>query len=431
MLVDEARIFVTSGKGGDGAVSFRKEKHRPRGGPDGGDGGNGGSVVLEASSGVGSLSWLRMHPHQRAANGINGARDNRTGARAPDLVLAVPPGTVVSDDRGRILADLASSGDRVTVARGGRRGRGNVSLISSGRRAPGFAELGEPGEEITLWLELSLIADVAVIGLPNAGKSTLVGAVSAAHPQVADYAFTTLEPSLGVVSHAGDSFTVCDIPGLVEGAHKGKGLGLKFLRHAKRCGVFLHMIDVSVPADPLEAFATLSAELRSFRADLIERPVVVALNKVDVADAGHVTGAKDAFSASGVEALPISAARGTGLEPLVARLHELVSKWRAERAEPAGYQLFADSAEPITVVRGAQGWRVSGGSVIRWVAMTDLSNPEAVAYLQNRLERAGVEAKLAAAGAQHGDEVRIGSAVFSWWPKGSAPPPEALSEGAR
>lgn len=430
MLVDEARIFVKSGKGGNGAVSFRREKHRPRGGPDGGDGGNGGSVVLEAASGLGSLSWLRRHPHQKAGNGINGARDNRTGARAPDLVLKVPVGTVVRDHRGRILADLASAGDRVTVARGGRGGRGNASLTSSGRRAPGFAELGEPGEEVTLQLELSLIAEVAVIGLPNAGKSTLVGALSAAHPRVADYPFTTLEPCLGVVSHAGESFTVCDIPGLVEGAHEGRGLGLKFLRHATRCGVFLHMIDVSVPADPLEAFDTVSAELRSFRAELSERPVVVALNKVDVAHAGHVAHVKDAFSTRGLEAYPVSAARGTGLESLVARLHELVTRWRAERAGPAGYQLFASSPEPITVVRESEVWRVSGGSVIRWVAMTDLSNPEAVAYLQNRLERAGVEAKLGAAGAQHGDEVRIGSAVFSWWPKGSAPP-EVFSQGSR
>ena len=421
MLVDEAHIFVSSGKGGDGAVSFLKQKYQPRGGPDGGNGGNGGSVVLEASTAVNSLAWLKNHPHQIAKAGVQGAKNNRTGAAAPDLVLQVPPGTLVKDDAGRTLADLASPGDRVVVAKGGRGGRGNAKFIASNRRAPGFGELGEPGDEKWLRLELQMIADVAIIGLPNVGKSTLVGALSEARPKVADYPFTTLEPSLGVVSHGDTVFTVCDVPGLIEGASEGKGLGLKFLRHAMRSSAFVHVIDLAAEVEPLAAFDTVAEELKQFRKDLVGRPVIVALNKVDVAGQDTAARAREAFIARGVEALTISASEGTGLNELRKRLALLVSEWRIERARPQGFELFKTTPNPITVEREDNAWRVSGGSIVRWVAMTDLNNAEAVAYLQNRLDRAGVEAALAKAGAEHGDEVRIGKSVFSWWPKGSAP----------
>ena len=421
MLVDEAHIYVSSGKGGNGAVSFFKQKYQPRGGPDGGSGGNGGSVILEASTDVGSLAWLKNHPHQTAKAGAQGAKNNRTGASPSDLVLHVPPGTLVKDDDGRVLADLASPGDRVVVARGGRGGRGNASFVTSNRRAPGFGELGEPGEERWLRLELQMIADVAVIGLPNVGKSTLVAALSEARPKIADYPFTTLEPTLGVVSYGDTVFTMCDVPGLIEGASEGRGLGHKFLRHAMRSAAFVHVIDLAAAVDPLAAFNTVTEELRQFRDDLVERPVVVALNKVDVAGEAKASAAKGAFEGRGLEALAISAAEGTGLHDLRKRLANLMSGWRSERRSPQGFELFRTTPERVTVEREGSAWRVSGGSVVRWVAMTDLNNPEAVAHLQNRLERAGVEDLLARQGAQHGDEVRIGDSVFSWWPKGSVP----------
>lgn len=421
MLVDEAHIYVASGKGGDGAVSFHKQKYQPRGGPDGGNGGNGGSVVFEAHAGINSLSWLKNHPHQIAKAGIQGSRNNCSGASSPDLVLQVPPGTLVKDDAGQVLADLASPGDRVIVAKGGRGGRGNAKFISSQRRAPSFGELGEPGQEFWLRLELQMIADVAIIGLPNVGKSTLVGSLSEAKPKVADYPFTTLEPSLGVVGSGDMVFTVCDVPGLIEGAAEGKGLGLKFLRHAMRSAAFVHLIDLAAEADPIHSFDVISAELRKFREDLTERPVIVALNKVDVAGEAKAEEVKALFAQRGIDAFIISAADGSGLYPLTKKLAQVVTDYRAERATPQGFELFKTTPDPIKVVREDNAWRVSGGALLRWVAMTDLNNAEAVSYLQNRIDRAGVENLLGKAGAEHGDEVRIGKSVFSWWPKGSAP----------
>lgn len=421
MLVDEARVFVSSGKGGDGAVSFRREKYRPLGGPDGGDGGRGGSVILEASEGVGSLAWLKNHPHQHAKWGVKGGKNNRAGASAPDLVLQVPVGTVVKDDGGRVLADLASQGDRVCIARGGRGGQGNAALASAVRRVPGFAELGEPGEERWLRLELRLIADVAVIGLPNAGKSTLVGAVSAAHPKVADYPFTTLEPTLGVVERGDQRFVICDIPGLIEGAHTGRGLGLKFLRHGQRSAIFLHLIDVASADDPWEAYLAVRRELRAFDEALAERPVVVALNKVDLVNPEHAREALSRFQEAGVETYLISASQRTGIDPLLARLAELVEEQRVLRPAAQGFELFQTTEEPVTVTMQDGAWRIDGTAVRRWVAMTDMSNPEAVAYLQGKFERAGVEEMLARAGASAGDEVHIADSVFNWWPKGTLP----------
>lgn len=420
-LVDEAHVFFSSGKGGAGAASFHKEKYKPRGRPDGGNGGNGGSIVLVATTDVTSLASLRNHPHQSAPNGINGARSNRTGASAPDREIPVPVGTLVKDEQGRVLADLAQAGDRVAVARGGRGGRGNAALVTPRRRAPGFAELGEPGEEVWLRLELRLIADIAVVGLPNAGKSTLVRALSRARPKVADYPFTTLEPSLGVVDAGDMTFTICDVPGLIEGAHEGKGLGLKFLRHATRSSGFLHMIDLAGGSDPLENFGVVAAELQEFHPDLVSRPTVVALNKVDLVPLDEAERVRDEFARQGHDALLISAEKGTGLAELTDHLAEIVARHRERREEPRGYELFSTVPEPLTVEEEDEAWRVTGGKVERWVAMTDLSNPEAVSYLQNRMERAGVEKELEKAGARHGDEVRIGDSVFNWWPSGEMP----------
>jgi GTP-binding protein len=424
MFVDEARVQVSAGRGGDGAVSFHREKYQPRGGPDGGNGGRGGSVVFLAGESVGSLSWLRDHPHQRTADGGPGRSNNRSGADAADLILAVPAGTVVRDDEGRVLADLPAPGDRYVAAAGGRGGRGNAAFLSDSRRAPGFGELGEPGQARWVRLELRLIAEVAVIGLPNAGKSTLVGALSAARPKVAAYPFTTLEPTLGRVESTPSGeplgpgmFTICDIPGLIEGAHEGRGLGLGFLRHAERALAFVHLVDLSAEGDPLAAYRLVRHEVTAYRPAMGDRPEVVVLNKVDAVDPSVVDRVSRSFAAAGLAPLVISASAGTGLDALVGRLVEVLAAEREATAGRSGFELFRTERRALSVGRDDDGaWRVTGGSVERWVAMCDLGNPQAVAYLQERLDRAGVERLLAEAGATPGDDVRIGEKTFEWWP---------------
>lgn len=430
-------MHVSGGRGGDGAATFHREKHRAKGGPDGGSGGRGGSVVFEADPGTGSLVWLSDHRHQRAESGGKGARNNRTGADGADLVVRVPVGTVVHGQHGEILADLGRPGDRFTAARGGRGGKGNSALMTRSRRAPGFAELAEPGEERWLNLELRLIADVAVIGYPNAGKSTFVSAVSAARPKIADYPFTTLDPSLGVVEpptnenrgDTGERFTICDIPGLIEGAHEGKGLGIKFLRHAERAMVFLHLIDLISGRDPMEDYGRVRSELSNFEAtlaseaesSLTSRPEVIALNKADATDSPDEGEAvRRRFLEAGYRVHVISAVRGDGLDPLLDELHELVKSQRGARAEES-FRLYRTEPETITVKREQDAWRVTGTRIEKWVLMTDFSSDEAVAYLQERLDSAGVEKRLAKAGARAGEEVRIGNAAFEWLPKGPQP----------
>jgi GTP-binding protein len=416
MFVDETRIKVSGGRGGNGAVSFHREKYRPKGGPDGGNGGRAGSVVLIADPSVGSLVWLRDHPQQRASSGGPGSGNNKSGADGEDLQLKVPPGTVVKDTAGTVLADLVSPDDRYLASRGGRGGRGNASFLSGDRRAPSFAELGEPGEERWLFLEIRLATDVAVIGYPNAGKSTLVSAVSRARPKIADYPFTTLEPQLGVVEVEDERFTICDIPGLIEGAHEGRGLGHKFLRHAERSSVFVHLVDVASDRDPLNDYRIVRRELEGFGAGLEKRAEVVCLNKIDLVEEEVVSDAAGRFRAEKIEPLAISAKEARGLEELKTKLSELVRLAR-EQKTAEGFELFRTEPEKVAVSKERDGgWRVKGGSVERWVAMTDLSNPEGLAYLQSRLERAGIEKLLAEAGARPGDDVRIGDAVLEWWP---------------
>jgi GTP-binding protein len=416
VFVDETRVQVSGGRGGNGAVSFHREKYRPKGGPDGGNGGRGGSVILEADAGIGSLVWLRDHSRQRAPAGEPGSGNKKTGADGKDLELKVPPGTVVKADDGEVLADLVSPGDRYIATRGGRGGRGNAAFLSGGRRAPSFAELGEPAEERWLSLELRLATDVAVIGFPNAGKSTLVAAISRARPKIADYPFTTLEPHLGVVEVGDDRFTICDIPGLIEGAHEGRGLGLKFLRHAERAPVFLHLIDLGSNRDPLSDYETVRRELTEFGAGLELRPELVALNKIDAVSGEKISEELSRFEARGINPLAISAKDNEGLGVVVDRLMALVVEAR-RRQEVRGFELFKSDPLRLSVSRDETGaWRITGGAAERWVAMTDMSNPDGVAYLQSRLERAGVEKLLGEAGARPGDEVRIGDAVLEWWP---------------
>lgn len=408
-FVDEVTVFVRGGRGGDGAVSILREPYRPRGGPDGGDGGRGGDVVFEVDPGVHDLAFLADHPHLRAENGRPGGPRNRTGADGADLVVRVADGTRVEDEEG-LLADLVGAGARAVVARGGRGGRGNASLASPRNRVPRTAEAGEPGEERRLFVELRLVADVGLVGLPNAGKSTLLSRLTAARPKIAPYPFTTLAPNLGVAQTDG-RFVLADVPGLIEGAHEGRGLGHRFLRHVSRCRALVLVVDLSSP-DPAADLAAVRAELGAYDPALLERPALVVGTKTDL-----VPDPAAAAAALGPGAVTVSGLTGEGLEHLSARLSELVRL--AERAgeERRPVVVLRPARRPFEVRREGDRFRVVGRSVERWVAETDLEDPEQLRRLQRRLLRAGVERELAAAGARAGDEVWIGSFAFEFRPE--------------
>jgi len=401
MFVDEVQVNVRGGDGGAGAVSFRREAHVPKGGPDGGDGGAGGDVVFEADRNVASLLAFRDHPHRRAASGKHGSGNRRHGATGAELIVPVPEGTVVHDREGTLLADLVHTGDRYVAARGGRGGRGNARFLSNARRAPSFAEQGEYGEERWLRLEVQLLADAALVGFPNVGKSTLISAVSAAKPKIADYPFTTLEPHLGVVRFQDHEFVLADIPGLIEGAAEGRGLGHRFLRHVERARVLVIVLDLANVEEipPAEQERVLLAELERYRPELLERPRLVVANKADVATA----------ALDDPDALVVSAATRQGLDRFLGRLGTLVDEARAAEPEPEPFVVFRPAEEGFIVSRDDDGaWRVSGRSAERVVAMADLTNEEAIEYVQQRLRRMGVERELARAGAREGDIVRLG-----------------------
>lgn len=412
-FVDEARIKVIAGAGGNGVSSFHHEPYKPKGGPDGGDGGDGGSVILRADPSVGTLLDVRDHPHVAAGRGEHGQGKKRHGGRGEDRVVLVPPGTVVHEED-VLIADLAAPGDELVAAAGGRGGRGNARFATPTRRAPGLAERGEPGEERWLRLELRLLADVGLVGFPNAGKSTLIARISAAKPRIADYPFTTLAPNLGVVKSEDESFVVADIPGLVVGAHAGRGLGDRFLRHVRRAAVLVFFADLTaVDRDPAKDVEVLGEELRSFDPALAERPAVVVASKVDVGRA-----ALERVLAVHPDALPFSAVTGENIDELVRRLTATVRRARAEAPRRAGYVRHVVRAEESTRVEREDGaWRVTGSRPERAVATTDLDNEEAVARLARRLIAMGVEDALAAAGARPGDEVRIGASVFEFEPE--------------
>ena len=404
-FVDESGLHAKAGDGGAGAVSFRREAHVARGGPDGGDGGSGGDVWLVADTNAASLLPFRDHPHRRAVDGGHGTSKKATGRSGADLLVPVPVGTTVRDQDGRLLADLVAAGDRWRAAEGGRGGRGNASVLSNRRRAPAFAEQGEVGEERWLRLELRLVADVAVVGFPNAGKSTFVSTVSAAKPKIADYPFTTLEPHLGVVRHDDTELVVADIPGLIEGASEGRGLGHQFLRHVERARVLLVLIDLAAVDErsPEEQQRILLEELGRHQPDLLERPRVVVGSKADVATMPW-------------DGLRISAATGQGVRPLVGRLAELVTRARAEEAAPEAYAVHTPVPEGVRVEREGGGFVVVGRDAERAVALSDLTNAGAIAYAHDRLRRLGVLRALARAGAQPGDPVRIGRLSFEYEP---------------
>jgi GTP-binding protein len=406
MFVDQATIFVTAGDGGGGSASLRHEPFKPRGGPDGGDGGKGGDVVLRVAPSLFDLSMYKDRPHQKAKEGRPGSSNNRHGASGDDLVVPVPDGTMVFDEQGRLVADLVGEEATVVVARGGRGGRGTASLASARNRLPRVAERGEPGEEGRLELELRLVADVALVGAPNAGKSTLLSRLTAARPKIAPYPFTTTEPNLGV---GGDEerFVVADVPGLIEGAHQGKGLGLTFLRHVSRCRILVYVVDLS--DDPERDLAMVREEVGGFDPALTDRRSVAVGTKADLV-------AEDRMPPRGID-MAVSGLTGRGVDELASRIAQEVATARAEEPPRTSYVVLRPGRQPFVVRREGERYVVAGPKVERWVQETDLDDPRQVQSLQRRLVKAGVERRLAEAGARRGDEVLIGGHAFEFIPE--------------
>lgn len=423
-FVDEAKIKVSGGSGGDGSVAFHREPYKPKGGPDGGDGGDGGSVILRADRSVGTLLELRDHPHVAADRGGHGEGKRRNGARARDRIVLVPPGTAVHAEDGTLVADLANEADEFVAARGGRGGRGNVRFATATRRAPAFADKGEPGQEAWLKLELRLLADVGLVGFPNAGKSTLIARISAAKPKIADYPFTTLEPNLGVVQTGDTSFVVADIPGLVPGASEGRGLGHRFLKHVSRAALLLFLVDPTAQdRDCAKDVAVLRNELAAFDPALAERPCLVVLTKSDAAE-DEIELLRETYP----DAIAISSVSGHGLDELLRRVVAAVEKERAEAPPRRGYVRHISRPEALQVTSEGGAWRVRWTNAERAVAMTNLDNEEAVTRLQHQLISMGVENALLGAGAKPGDEVRIGGEAFDFEPE--APDEDGLDDAS-
>jgi GTP-binding protein len=430
VLIDRARIYVRAGDGGNGALSFRREKYVPRGGPDGGDGGRGGDVVLQVADNLTSLAEFQFNQRFAARNGSPGEARKKHGKSAKALAINVPPGTMVWDeDSGELLADLTDSGERVTVAAGGRGGLGNARFRTSTRQAPRIAELGEPGEERNLRLELRLIADVGLVGLPNAGKSTLLAASTRAQPKIADYPFTTLEPNLGVVQiggRGGTTFVMADVPGLIEGAAAGSGLGHEFLRHVTRTRLLIHVLDASgglEGRDPLADFKLINAELAAYDQALAERPMFVALNKVDLTEAReHLPSLQEELTGRGYRVFDISAATGEGVPALLqaaaARLDELreeESEAEIKPQERRRYTLEGADERAWTVTRiDGEAYEVRGVAIERLTRMTNFDQEDAVTRYQRVLVASGIAAELERQGVTTGDTVTIAGHPLTW-----------------
>ncbi len=427
-FVDRVTLYASAGKGGDGCVSVKREKFKPLGGPDGGNGGRGGDIILIVDSSVTTLLDFHHSPHRKATSGSQGYGDRKDGTYGQDLILPVPNGTVVFDEKGNQLADLIGVGTTFLAAQGGHGGLGNLALSSSKRRAPGFALLGEPGEERTLYLELKSVADIALVGYPSAGKSSLIAAISAARPKIADYPFTTLVPNLGVVQAGDTRFTVADVPGLIPGASQGKGLGLEFLRHVERCVALVHVLDcgtLETDRNPITDLEIIEAELAQY-GGLEDRVRIVALNKIDLPDGQAMADmVAQTLRDKGYEVYPVSAASRAGLTELLYAMARLVQKARAEAATEERTRIIlrptAVDDSGFTVQANADGsFSVRGQKVVRWVRQTNFKNAEAIGYLADRLAQLGVEKELFKKGAVAGSEVRIGSGdnevVFEWEP---------------
>ncbi|MFJ9179786.1 GTPase ObgE [Streptomyces sp. NPDC102360] len=431
-FVDRVELHVAAGSGGHGCASVHREKFKPLGGPDGGNGGRGGDVILVVDQDVTTLLDYHHSPHRKATNGAPGAGDNRSGKDGQDLVLPVPDGTVVLDKQGNVLADLVGQGTTYIAAQGGRGGLGNAALASARRKAPGFALLGVPGDEGDVQLELKTVADVALVGYPSAGKSSLISVLSAAKPKIADYPFTTLVPNLGVVTAGSTVYTIADVPGLIPGASQGKGLGLEFLRHVERCSVLVHVLDTATlesDRDPVSDLDVIEAELKEYGAGLEKRPRLVVLNKIDVPDGQDLADmVRPDLEERGYRVFEVSAVAHKGLKELSYALAELVAGARAAKPKDEATRIVirpkAVDDAGFTVKRedsdGEPLFRVRGEKPERWVRQTDFNNDEAVGYLADRLSRLGVEDELMKAGARHGDGVAIGpednAVVFDWEP---------------
>jgi GTP-binding protein len=419
MFIDRVRITVRSGDGGDGSSAFRREIYVPEGGPSGGDGGKGGDVYAVADNNLHTLMDYRFKKKFSAEHGANGSKKNMHGRGGEDLLLRVPPGTVIFDDeKGSVLADLVSVGDKVLLIKGGRGGRGNARFATPTRQAPTYAEKGQSGKELVLRLELKSIADVGLVGFPNAGKSTLLARVSRARPKVADYPFTTLTPNLGVVSVGSRSFVMADIPGLIEGAHQGQGLGHEFLRHIERTRVLIHVVDAAGTEgrDPLEDISIIENELVSYSDILAGRPRIIALNKADaVSDPLVLVDLVQRLEALGREVFSISAVSGEGVDDLLHRALDLVESTPPAQLHPISHDPHVDEEEGMSIEQEENEFVVRGTQVERLVERTNMDNEEAVERLQVTLSRMGVFDALRRAGVQEGQAVRIGDVSFLFY----------------
>ena len=428
-FVDSVTLHVYGGNGGHGAASVHREKFKPLGGPDGGNGGHGGSVILRVDSSLTTLVDYHRQSHRKATNGVPGRGDHQNGADGEDVVLTVPDGTVVTDAQtGVQLADLTGEGAELVVAHGGRGGLGNAALASATRKAPGFALLGEEGETRAVTLELKVVADEGLVGFPSAGKSSLIAAISRARPKIADYPFTTLIPNLGVVVAGDVTYTVADVPGLIEGASEGRGLGHDFLRHIERCAALVHVLDCATfepGRDPLTDLDVIEAELAA-HGGLEDRPRLVVLNKIDIPDARDLADMVAAeVAARGLRVFSVSTKSGEGLQGLIFAMAEIVAKRRAAAPAPAPTRIVlrpkpVGGRDEFTVTAEGELWRVRGEKPERWVRQTDFNNAEAVGYLADRLNRIGIEDKLLDLGARAGDGVAIGgedAVIFDFSPQ--------------
>lgn len=418
MFVDRAKIFVKAGDGGNGVVAFRREKYVPRGGPNGGDGGRGGDVVIAVDSDLSTLMDFKYRVHYKAKRGEHGQGSNKIGRSAENLIINVPPGTVIKDsETGDVLADLVEAGHSFVVAKGGRGGKGNARFTSSIHRAPDFAEKGEPGEERWIILELKLLADVGLIGFPNAGKSTLLSRMTAASPKIADYPFTTLSPNLGVVNPGfgqDNGFVLADIPGLIEGAHEGQGLGYEFLRHVERTRVLIHVLDMSgLEREPLEGFHSINRELVKYSEKLLKKPQVIAANKIDLPEAQkNYEKTKLLLEKDGYVVIPVSGATGMGVKELTKYVGEMLAKIPKILSVEQVKEYKIVEEKPFEIKRDGQLFYVSGRTVERLVAMTDLENESAVKRLQRTFRRMGLDDELKAQGIKPGDTVKISDSEF-------------------
>ena len=427
MFVDQVILHAKAGSGGAGCTSVHREKYKPLGGPDGGNGGKGGDVVLFVDTNETTLLEYHRHPHQDAPNGKPGQGSHNNGANGEDLILSVPAGTVVYSMQDEILADLINPGMKYVIAQGGAGGLGNAALSSNKRKAPGFSLLGEPGDINDVKLELKSLADVALVGFPSAGKSSLVSVISAAKPKIADYPFTTLVPNLGVVKAGDVTFTVADVPGLIEGASAGKGLGLDFLRHIERCAVLVHVIDCATlepDRDPLQDLDVIEKEL-SLYGGLEDRPRMVVLNKIDVPEGKELAQMiLPEIHARNLEGYLISAVSREGLKEFLFAVAELVVQWRKTHTQDENARIVIRpdgvGALGFQVTHDGNRYYVTGNKVERWIRQTDFSNDEAVGYLADRFQVLGIEEALRKAGAQPGAEVAIGegenAVIFDWDP---------------